>query len=226
MAALVPNYTIYDFETGGLSALKNPMTELGMLGIKGDTLEELDRFALLCQPYYNPDLVYEPKALEVTGISIDLLLREGVDIKQIVDRAIEHFQKLNPTNNFRNKPYLVGHNVRFDNSFLAAIFKHCKKDLSKWVNGDVDFYGNFVPATIDTLDLMKMAFGNDTTMTNFKLGTCVEKSGLQQADAHRAMSDIVPTKDLLIQCIKKLRSQGQDMEKINKEYSFRHHFQF
>jgi DNA polymerase III alpha subunit (gram-positive type) len=219
-------YSIFDFETGGLTSIKNPMTELGAIGIAGDTLEEIDRYALLAKPYYDAALIYEPQALQVTGISIDLLLAEGVDIKLIVDRAIEHFEKLNPSKSFKYKPFIVGHNVIFDIGFLKAIFEFCKKDLTKYISGDKDRNGTFIPHYIDTLQLAKMTFGHDESMPNYKLGTVVEKFGLSQTEAHRSMSDIVPTKDILIQCIKKLRSSGQSMEEVNKQYSFRTHFQF
>jgi len=220
---MINGYSIIDFETGGLSSLKNPITELGALGIKGDTLEEVDRFDLLCKPDYNTQLVYEPKALEVTGISLELLRREGVDIKVIVDRCIEHFEKLNVGGNFRTKPVLVGQNLKFDINFLFSIFEHCKKDLSKYVDGDKNKNGIFIPEYIDTLKLAKMAFGH-TEMPNYKLGTIVEKFQLQLVEAHRSMADVVATKDILVKCIIKLRSQGNTS--VEEEYRTRTHFQF
>lgn len=222
----INGYSIFDFETGGLSALKNPMTELGAIGITGDTLEEIDRYVLLAKPHYDAALIYEPQALQITGTSLDLLIAEGVDIKMIVDRAIEHFEKLNPSKSFRYKPIIVGHNVKFDINFLKAIFSYCKKDLSKYISGDKDLTGVFIPDSLDTIHLSKAAFGHDDSMPNYKLGTCVEKFGLSQSDGHRSMADVIPTKDILIQCIKKLRSQGEDMKSINEQYSFRAHFQF
>lgn len=220
---MINGYCIFDFETGGLSAIKNPITELGAIGIKGDTLEEVDRFALLCTPYYNPQLVYEQVALDVTGISLELLQKEGVDIKVIVNRTIEHFEILNKGGTFRSKPYLVGQNVLFDYNFLLAIFEHCKKDLTKYVNGQKNKDGIFIPSMIDTIDLARKAYGH-TQMANYKLGTIVETFGLQQVEAHRSMSDVIPTKDILISCIQRLRSTGGGQ--VSEEHRIRTHFAF
>lgn len=222
----INGYSIFDFETGGLSALKNPMTELGAIGITGDTLEEVDRYVLLAKPHYDSAQVYDPNALQVTGISLDLLLAEGVDVNKIVDRAIEHFEKLNPSKSFKYKPIIVGHNAPFDIEFLIVIFAFAKKDLSKYISGDKDRNGVWRPHYIDTIHLAKMTFGADSSMPNYKLGTVVERFGLSQSDAHRSLADVIPTKDILVQCIKKLRSNGTDMKTINEQYSFRAHFTF
>lgn len=220
----INSYTIFDFETGGLDPKKNPMTELAMLSIKGDTLEEIDRFSLLVKPF-DPALVYDDKALDVTGITVDMLLSQGVDIKEVRKRVEEHFEKVNIHKGPGYKAYLVGHNPGFDDGFLGQLQAYTKIDLSKYVMNSKNYAGGFNFTYLDTIIPAKMAYGDDETMENFKLGTVVDKAGIALTDAHRAMNDVIATKDLLIEFIKKLRSTGGDMSSADK-YKYRTTFHF
>jgi len=124
------------------------------------------------------------------------------------------------------KPILAGHNwTDFDNDFLIAIFQHCKKDLSKLLTGRTDYFGNFQPACIDTLHLSRLKWQDDETMNDFKLGTVIEKSGLELPDAHRAMNDVVANKDLLVAFVNDLRVDNSGMG-LSRKLRVREHFQF
>ena len=125
------------------------------------------------------------------------------------------------------KTILVGHNIQsFDNDFLIAIFNYCKKDLSKYVEGRVDHFGNFQPAAIDTLHLSRMKWQDDETMMDFKLGTVINKAGLELADAHRAMNDVLANKDLFVSIVNDLRVDNSGVVGINRKTRNRAHFQF
>ena len=66
------------------------------------------------------------------------------------------------TSNSRyKKPILVGHNITFDIGFIQQTFKDCKIDLSKYIAGEKDFFGNFFPTFIDTIHISKLALGHD-----------------------------------------------------------------
>ena len=95
-----------------------------------------------------------------------------------------------------------------------------------WVKGDKDYYGNFQPTLLDTLDLTKMVFGNSPEHIKFKLGNVVEYFDLEQSDAHRAMADVVPTKDVVVELIKRLRTTAGSGVEATQEYRRRLRFQF
>lgn len=219
-------FCLLDFETGGLSNQKNAATEVGMLAIAGDTLREIGRYEAKIEYAYNPTLAYDERALTLTGISIEDLQENGVKITEVVDNMIALFEKANKASVGKfSKVVLVGHNFGFDVGFLQQIFTHCKKDLSKYVMGKEDFYGKFQPEYIDTISLSWMKWQDDETMNDFKLGTVIEKSGLELPDAHRAMNDVVANKDLFVAFINDLRVDNSGMG-LGRKLRIREHFQF
>ena len=44
MAERVNPFIILDYETGGLIAAKNAITEIAMIGVSGETLQEVGRY--------------------------------------------------------------------------------------------------------------------------------------------------------------------------------------
>ena len=228
----ISSYIILDFETGGLnskaiekSCKEFAITELAMLSIKGDTLEEITRAEILFKPY-DDNLIYSVEAERVTGITKDLLMKEGLEwneCKKEVERALSDSMLYS----HYHKSYLVAHNNGFDRNFFMEMCNRMKIDLKKYVRGDVDVYGNFQPHFIDTLDIGRMAFGDNEMIPDFKLGTIVEFFGQQQADGHRAMADVIPTKDVLVESIKRLRrEEGAEMVGGELKYKKRASFQF
>lgn len=216
-----PNsFIILDFETGGLDSNKNPATEIALLSIKGDiSLDEIGRYQELID-VYDKTLIYDEKATKVTGITKELLEDEGKDINEVVDGVVD-LMKLSNLDNPRNspglRPVLVGHNVGFDINYLHHVFekrfgKSGQKEMESLLHGRVDHFGNFQPSYIDTWSLSKMWFGADNELSNFRLGTVVEKAGVELSDAHRAMNDVVATTDLLRAVIRNLRGGSTNGE--------------
>lgn len=219
-------YVIFDFESGGFSAQKNPMTEIALLSIYGDTLQTITEFDALAT-YYDDNLVYEQEALNATHISHEMI-KKGIPIKDVVNGVIKFFQESTVHSGAKHKPILVGHNPQFDIPFLQQIFSKTKKDLSKYIAGKEDFYGNFQPAYIDTIRQAQMLWGDDETMTSHKLIDCINKAGLELVDAHRAMNDVVATKDLLVYIINKMRQSGTEINVSGmvEHKTFRKSFKF
>lgn len=218
-------YIIIDFETGGFKAYTNAATEIACLCITGDTLQEIGRYESYIQPYLYE---YEQKALDYTGITLDKLKNHGKPLEIVVKELAAKFDewKKQTSNSHTKKPILVGHNVKFDIPFLQQIFKEAKIDLSKYLDGDLDFNKNFQPQYFDTLTLGKLTWGNDETMTHYKLSDCVEKAGIGIADAHKAMNDVEATKDLLICYANRIRNNS-NIGSTNVESEtirFRNHF--
>ena len=176
-----------------------------MLCVDGSTMMEVGRYSSYIEPYHGYE--YDDAALQYTGITFQKLQQEGVPLKVVVDKMVEEVKKWHKatTETHTKKPILVGHNPEFDIVFLQQIFKETKNDL-RCFHGYDDFYGHYQPTIIDTINISKWAYGADETMVNFKLGTCVSKVGLSLPDAHKAMNDVVGTKELFIKYVNRLRT--------------------
>lgn len=200
-------YIIIDFETGGLDCTKCAVTEVGMICVDGETFKEIGRYESYISPYIAE---YNQQALDFTGITMDLLNQKGKSLKEVVTEMATFFKEMKEltSNSHTKKPILVGHNIGFDLGFLQSIFKEAKMDMSTLLDGTKDYYNNYRPLFIDTIVMSKLAWGNDEMMSNYKLGTCVEKSGGSLNDGHKAINDVIATKELLITFVNKLRSQS------------------
>lgn len=216
-------YIIFDFETGGFEATKNAVTEMAAISIYGDTLQQISQFEGMLT-YYDDDLIYDQQALNVTHITHDMI-KEGISLKDFVNGLIKFFQESTIHSGAKHMPILVAHNPQFDIPFLQQLFFKANKDLSKYVAGKKDFYGNFQPAYIDTIRESQMLWGNDATMTSHKLIDCINKAGLELVSAHRAMNDVVATKDLLVYIINKMR-QNTTQTNQTEQKIFRKNFKF
>lgn len=223
----VTSFLVYDFETGGLKSTKNAIVEVAMVAIAGDSLKEIGRFETKIQYQYSHLLQYEDAAMKVHGITIEELMN-GMPVKEAMQAIVSLFEeaKKHCIGKFA-KPILVGHNIQdFDNDFLMALADYCKVDLSKLLTGRKDHYGNFQPASIDTLHLARMKWQDDDTMNDFKLATAIEKSGLELSDAHRAMNDVLANKDLFVQLANEFRIDNSGVVGLNKRQRVREYWQF
>lgn len=226
MAQKLNPYIILDFETGGVKGGKeNAITEVAMLCVDGGTFMEVGRYESYVQPYIGYE--YEDKALEYTGITMDLLRAEGKPLLQVGNEMCELIKKWHSetSNTHTKKPVVVGHNIQFDISFLQQVMKESKNDISKYFDGKLDFYGKYYPDYLDTKRLAMLAFSNDDNFTSFKLGNCIQKVGLNLTDAHKAINDVIATKEMLIKFVNRLRNEtgkegGEDNIRLRQNYVF------
>lgn len=231
------SFIVLDFETGGLDPRLHAITEVAAVAIKGDTLEKIDLFSSFVKPYGKDQVErdgklvreydYDEAALKSTGITF-ADIESGMDIKDVVNELLILFKKadLYPGKGAL-RPIAVAHNSKFDKGFLIQPFVHCKKikEFEKCLYGGTDFYGNFQPEMLDTIIVSRMAYGHDDDMTNYKLQSCITRSGIELSDAHRAINDTLATKDMVCSFINKLRSDGGSGGQEVKT-KFRKHFQF
>lgn len=203
------NYVVFDFETGGLKISKNAATEIAMITVDSVTLQEIERLQMLIKPYH-PDLTYEAKALEITGITMEMVNTQGKDLHTEVVPAIRGLlSRANTAGGFKHKPILVGHNPWFDWGFLYQLGTYTKTDWSKLLMGGLDSQDVWIPKLIDTIDDSKQAFqGLDELKTSFTLANCAEYLQIPLSDAHRAMADTEITKNIFIEFLKRKRSEG------------------
>jgi len=204
------NYIIYDCETGGLDDQSNPITQIALITIDSQSLQEIDRFEMYIKPY--DDLIITKEALDMTGLKI-ADINNGFTKKEAVDLLCKYFKKSMPNNRPENRPILIGHNVQFDNGFLFYIFESCKKDLYSFVSD----------TTICTMALSKQAFPEASSL---RLGKVCELVGIRLSDAHKAMNDVVATTDLFRYFTNKLRSTGGSSAVVKESKKSRLQFQF
>lgn len=209
----VTPYIICDFETGGLEMSKCGLTEIAMIAVKGDTLEKIAEYETLIAPHkvFQKDVqwvdaVYTEGATNTTGLTQQKLRAEGKDIDE-VSKEVQEFLTLANVHKSKTgyKPVMIAHNAQFEvkcwQNLAAGRF-----DLSKYFHGQEDFYGNFAPHYIDTLDLAKMLWAANERQTSYKLGDVLERAGIPIYDAHRAMNDVKPSSEFFEWVVKLLRA--------------------
>jgi DNA polymerase III epsilon subunit-like protein len=215
MAKYNNNFVVVDCETGGLpSREKKPattgvaLTEIAAVVINNENLEIISEHNWLVKPHYLPDLIYNPEAEKVSGISLELLENKGIPIEDVQ----KEFSKVLCNSKLKSKkPQLVGQNILdFDLPFFDNLYKMHKQDLYK----DID------KKIWDTLEISRLKF---VELTNFKLGTIADACDLDLVQAHRALPDTIATAKIWIEFLKCLRGQG--VGKV-EEVRFRETFQF
>lgn len=136
---------------------------------------------------------YNKQALEVTHMSLDILLKEGVYYKDAFEKVLEFIKKHTVGN---NKPIIAGHNIKsFDNKFMTKFFFDNKDNFDKHINSFM----------IDTLEFVRLRWSE---MPSYSLGVCANALGLTLKEAHRALPDTIANAKLLIKLLKSLRGEG------------------
>ena len=227
------NYIVcLDFETGGLNPRDNPVTQIGMEIIHPVTLKVIEKYSSYIKPYpkkegvgtkkrtksvsskrsrddKEPDTyIYTDGALKYTNITLELLQKKGQSIEAVMDEVLSMFKKANPRNARNYKPIMLGQNFRFDIGFLQHMAAYCKVDLKKYLDGDIDFHGNFQPNYFDTLHLTKVYFASDERVTSHKLGLMADKLDIELVNAHDAMADVEATTGIFVKFMRNMRSSG------------------
>jgi DNA polymerase III epsilon subunit-like protein len=207
---------VFDFETSGLDSDKHLAMEVAMVSCnKQDFAEELS-YETLIKPYRNldeKDFVYDPKALEIHGISIGESQEKGKSLKEVVKdiKAFLNDKRVRVSNHVTARPILCGHNVKFDVSFLQMMFWCAGEELSAHVlsnNGEIIVW--------DTQQIAEMLWNDDDNIElKYNLSECFARAGLGEFMAHRALPDVRSTVDLLKYMITTMRSGGTG-EKVKK----------
>ena len=244
---------ILDTETGGLTPAECAITQLSCKMIRLDTLESLGTFDAYIKPYpKRPDwddkarrkvlktkreiakeegngfFKYEPKALEVTGITMDKLRIEGQDIVEVAKSFVEFVKSKQMGKHISYKPYLTGQNILFDWGFLQHLFVNAgmEEDLYNLFQGSKDMRGNFIPLLYDTLTLSRIALCNDPSITTYKLESICEKLKIELVDAHSSMADVEATCGVFSVLASRMRSMT-DIDPsvfVQEGEKFREHF--
>ena len=158
-------FVVVDLETTGGSPAACEITEVGAVKYRGG--ERLGAF----QTLVNPGVPIPPFITVLTGIT-DAMLLPAPCITEVLPALLE----------FVGGAVLVGHNLRFDTSFLdAALVRHG--------------YAPLANRRVDTLGLARRLLRDD--VRNHKLGTLAVHFGTVTEPSHRALDDAAATAEVL-----------------------------
>ena len=114
LTVCIPDYTVIDLETTGLSPSMCEIIECAAVRVRGG--EVVDTYARLVHPY----IAVPPFITALTGIS-NLMLRDEEDIEHVLPEYLD----------FIGDDIVVGHNVGFDVGFLcAAVRRMCGDEFA------------------------------------------------------------------------------------------------
>ena len=222
-------------------------TQIALEAIRLDTLEVFDRYAAYIAQYCKQELGaarrkvlrskhelaqptermdYEPRALEYSGITMERLEAQGVDLKEVAGAVLRFAERATLSKGTQCKPVLIGQNITFDIGFLTQLMSYAglTKEYEKTFAGKTDFYGNFQPLYLDTILLARLALAADTGVTSYKLELVAERLGIELDDAHDAGADVAATLEIVRVCAARMRnSEGAVTETAPKEKT-RNHF--
>jgi DNA polymerase-3 subunit epsilon len=158
-------FCVLDLETTGGSAESDRITEIGVVKVRGG--EVLGTF----QTLVDPGRAVPPHIVVLTGIT-DAMVMRAPRIESVLPTLVE----------FLGDAVIVGHNIRFDVSFIQAALQRDERPP----------LGN---PTIDTVGLARRLVRDE--VPNCKLGTLAERLRLPHRPSHRALDDAWATADLL-----------------------------
>ena len=158
-------FVIFDVETTGLSPrLGDRIIEIAALKVKD--LEEVERF----HSFIDPQRELSYGAFLVNGITSQML--EGAPkTNQVLPRFVE----------FLGKACLVGHNIKFDLSFL---------------NNELSLIGHPLPGENMILDTLRMARRLLPGIGRYSLLNVAYSLAIDIGQTHRAMADVELTYDV------------------------------
>lgn len=169
-------FCIVDLETTGSSAEHDTITEVGAVKVRGG--EVLGTFHTLV----NPGRAIPPEITLLTGIA-EAMVVQAPRVEAVLPAFVE----------FAAGTVLVGHNVRFDASFLNAALER-------------DGWPRLAHALVDTAVIARRLVRDE--VPNCRLGTLASRLRLDHRPTHRALDDALATTDLLHLLLERAASLG------------------
>ena len=172
---------VLDIENGGFSQNAG-IVEIALLVID-ENYQPLEKYSAIIQPYFiegTEELMsYSRKAAEIHGITIEDQEREGVPPRESVKEIEDILQTYNVQE-------FIGHNIKkFDAPRMAQFF-----DRFSTYKKENPFEAKELTCT------MEMA-KNYISLGSYSLASCCNYFEICNEDAHRALSDVMATAQLL-----------------------------
>ena len=155
--AATQGYYVIDVETTGLRADQCELIEIAALHIQNRKV--VGTFSELVKS----EKVIPPEIAKLTGISNEMLAKDGLPLEDVLNRFLEFVSDAN----------VVFHNAAFDLAFINAACRKC---------GRPEFRNRYM----DTLQMAKRKLSD---LADYKLTTLAAHFGVAETDAHRALGD-------------------------------------
>lgn len=172
-------YVIFDLETTGLNPCSDYIIELAAIRVDGygNIINTMEALIKL------PDMMEIPDHIsKITHIDNNLLQNQGQDVDEILNQFYEFCQDV----------VIVGQNVLFDMRFVINYFLHNKQC--------------FAPIYLDLINITKFI---NPHLDSYKLINLVNyyQISFDQDQFHRAMYDVVQTKNCFFKALDYLEAQ-------------------
>ncbi|MFH0767869.1 MAG: 3'-5' exonuclease [Bacillota bacterium] len=174
---------LFDFETTGLHGDRDQIIEIGAILLEKtesgqyQAIDELSTLVLADRPL-------PAKIIEITHITDEMLLRDGISQEEAFHRFFKMYQE---------DVLLVAYNIQFDLSFLIHFFKKYWKPTFQMKN--------------DILDVM--AVYKDRHQYPHRLDQAVATYQVEVSNTHRALDDIKAT----LEALKKMGQESDNLSK-------------
>lgn len=156
-------YVVLDIETDGLDCNHNRIIEIGAVKIIGNSQYTFEKLIRLGQSL--------PQSIvELTGITDELLSKEGVSIEKALEELVE----------FIGKFPIIGYSIDFDLSFINNALQRLE----------------YPQITNDRYDLLRYIKRVNMFLKNYKLQNVLSNYGIQDEVPHRALLDAMITHEL------------------------------
>lgn len=181
---MISSFVAVDIETTGLSPEQNEIIEVGALRVReGQVTETLSVLI-------KPQVTLPEKIIEITNITDEML--SGKPNFQEVSKTIFDFLGQDP---------LLGHNIRFDYSFLKYHLHNCGYTIDNKL-----------------LDTLSIAKGLHPELSSRSLASMCREYGLINKAAHRAYEDARATMELYFAMCEKIKkaptARQREMERF------------
>lgn len=152
---MIKSFVALDLETTGVAPASDRIIEIGAIKVVDGI--ETDRFCT----FINPRMVIPERITDITGIETDMV-KEAPVIEEVLEGLLDFCEDLP----------LLGHNIRFDYSFLKAACVNCGLTFEK--------------AGIDTLKIARKLLPD---LESKRLGDLCRYFEIDSGQSHRAYDD-------------------------------------
>ena len=176
LSILPERFVVFDLETTGLKPDTHEIIEIGAIRVNRDS-DNHDTFQALVKPTKK----IPKKITEITGITQDMVEKDGEPLKVLLPQFLEFVGDLP----------LVSYNAEFDMAFLTAAIR--KTQAGKQVNNRVSC-------------ALKMARRAWPGLKSYRLPDLAKIGNLSDEDNHRALGDCKRTMIVYTAAAAKLKS--------------------
>lgn len=225
---------VFDFETGSLNCQTGACTQIAIHAVNLATFEKIGSYMSYIAPYNRKEvkgvskrkvlknkyeaeevsMEYTEKALKYSDITKEMLEQKGQSIEVVAREVVDFIASNTPKTPKNLQPFLIGQNPEFDKGFFQQLMEYggCVKEVSKYIRGNTDFYGNWQPETLDTIMLGQLALCHKPEVTTYKLEIMCENLGIELDDAHDADADVTATSNVVNVLAQKMRNNSEALE--------------